>query len=91
MLQGETILSGAPTDERVSEFKVMKSAAGYYIGTSYTEPEGYDVPNSRESEYFVTEELAKATLKEWNHVASHYPDGGLIYAYRLGLLIGART
>lgn len=38
MLLGETVLSGAESSKEnshVSEFKVMKSAAGWYVGTEW--------------------------------------------------------
>lgn len=62
MLLGETILSGAPTDG-VSEFKVMQSGAGYYVGTTFFDPDiNCQVPNSRETGYFRTYEEAEKAL-----------------------------
>lgn len=46
-----------------SELMVMRSAAGYYVGTIYTEPDGFQEPGSRDSGYFATEEEAAAHLK----------------------------
>jgi len=47
-----------------SELKVMKSPAGYYVGTTYHNSEfGFDEPGSRDSGYFRTEEEAAAMLK----------------------------
>lgn len=48
-----------------SDLKIMKSAAGYYIGTEYrythvSSPE----PGSRDSEYFATSELAEKAFSE---------------------------
>ena len=75
MFEGETILSGAPVDEHVSEFKVMRSGAGYYIGTMYRycgkcddciKEWGEDVisvPNTRETGYFATHEEAYEALQ----------------------------
>jgi hypothetical protein len=48
----------------ISEFKVMRSAAGWYIGTECLEEYGW-VPNSRESGYFETEEEAQRELEFW--------------------------
>lgn len=47
-----------------SELQVLKSAAGYYIGTMYTDPkDGFQEPGSRDSDYFATEDQAKSYLK----------------------------
>lgn len=36
-----------------SDLQVMKSAAGYYVGTTYKDPiTGFNEPGSRDSEYF---------------------------------------
>jgi hypothetical protein len=80
-IKGETILSGAPShkdDYHVSEFTVMESTAGYYIGTFYTHCDwtktackscedaglraGSQEPNSRETDYFDKIEEAKQAL-----------------------------
>jgi|TARA_R110000765_G_scaffold71994_4_gene139790 hypothetical protein len=45
-----------------SDLKVMRSAAGYYIGTSYNDPDMGPVPGSRDSGYYPTEEAAQADL-----------------------------
>lgn len=44
----------------VSELKVMKSAAGYYVGRTTMSGEPY----SRESQYVSTEQHARALLIE---------------------------
>lgn len=51
-----------------TELQVLKSAAGYYIGTMYVERDEkgeitWQEPGSRDSDYFKTEEQAKAYLK----------------------------
>lgn len=47
-----------------SEMKVLRSGAGYYIGTIYTYPiDGLQEPGSRDSDYFATEEQARAYLR----------------------------
>lgn len=51
------------TTERISQLKVLKSAAGYYIGRTYfDEDAGCDFPYSRESGYFSKEADAQAYL-----------------------------
>ena len=48
-----------------SEMKVLQSAAGYYIGTIYTDPDdGFEEPGSRDSDYFDTREEAEKYLEE---------------------------
>lgn len=56
------------SDGEYSDLKVMRSAAGWYIGTEFHHKEGYIEPGSRESEYFSTEEKAEKALKYsiWN-------------------------
>ena len=55
----------------VSEAKVMKSAAGWYIGTTFHHTEGdfkgFVEPNERFTEYFSSREAAQETLDrfEW--------------------------
>ena len=61
MLPGETILSGAPKTSNVSDFKVMKSNAGWYIGTTIHE-EGCDFPYTRETTYFPSLKQAEEAL-----------------------------
>ena len=60
MLPDETILSGAPILEGVSEFQVMRSNAGYYIGTTCQEG-----PYSRETGYFPSEAIATEALETY--------------------------
>ena len=47
---------------RYSEMQVLRSAAGYYVGTIYRNPEGYVEPGSRDSGYFRTKEEAQTFL-----------------------------
>jgi hypothetical protein len=56
-MPGETILLGAPHLPDVSPFKVMRSNAGYYVGTSQN-----GCPYTRESGYFRTENEAESAL-----------------------------
>ena len=51
---------------KISPPKVMQSAAGFYVGTSYSDPEetgGHDFPYSRDSGYFQTQKEAEAFLQ----------------------------
>jgi len=49
--------------ENYSDLLVLKSAAGYYVGTLYA-PEGQPAePGSRDTAYFPTEEDAKYALQ----------------------------
>lgn len=61
VLPRETIHLGADPNcsvcKKPFEFKVMQSAAGYYIGTQCCEG-----PNSRESIYYPTRESAQEDL-----------------------------
>lgn len=64
MLPGETILSGAPSRCSVCgeefAFRLMQSAAGWYIGTGCCTG-----PNSRESRYWDNEDEADYALAAW--------------------------
>lgn len=48
--------------EGYSEMQVLRSAAGYYVGTIYTDEDGFEEPGSRDSSYFKSEEEAQAYL-----------------------------
>jgi hypothetical protein len=69
-MKGYTATSfGEPTDEGVySEIQVLKSKAGYYIGTIFKHKEGWEEPGSMESGYYPTKELAELDLNNntWN-------------------------
>jgi len=52
--------------ENYSELQVLKSAAGYYIGTMYNNPEGFQEPGSRDTDYFPTFEVAEDFLNRLN-------------------------
>ena len=66
MIPGETLLSGAAVELGVSELKVMRSAAGWYVGTTYTDPEdGFTEPNSRETDYFSSRAEAEKALESF--------------------------
>lgn len=53
-----------PDPDNYTNLQVCKSAAGFYIGTMYNNPEGWQEPGSRESEYFATRGEAEEALKE---------------------------
>lgn len=47
-----------------SELQVLRSPAGWYIGTMFKDPDdGFEEPGSRDSDYFRTEEDAAGYLK----------------------------
>jgi hypothetical protein len=62
-----------------SELQVLKSAAGYYIGTLYTHPKGSEFeglvePGSRDSyDYYATEEEAQKALDENKFIQRDHP------------------
>ena len=70
VLPGETIMAGANNGKfgtnGYSQLKVMSSAAGYYLGTEYTNTDGFTQPGSRESGYFITKKQAEHALNEWH-------------------------
>ena len=47
---------------KYSELQVLKSDAGYYIGTTF-KGEHFNEPGSRDTSYFETEEVAKEALE----------------------------
>lgn len=49
-------------DETVSDLRVLKSAAGFYIGRVEITEEGYEFPYCRESGYYPTREKAESAL-----------------------------
>jgi len=51
---------------KISDLKIMVSAAGFYLGRSYEEDDlpGVEFPYSRESEYFGTAYEANQALAE---------------------------
>jgi hypothetical protein len=64
-LPGETILLGAPArccGPEPLTFQVLRSGAGWYIGTICT-----CGPYTRESRYFETEAQALDALRRWNN------------------------
>lgn len=61
------VLNVIPPDghKDFTELQILKSAAGWYIGTIHTDPDdGSQEPGSRDSNYFDTKEDADMALKE---------------------------
>ena len=50
--------------KQYSDLQVMKSAAGYYIGTIHHSPDGYDEPGSRDTGYYPTFDAAAEGLEK---------------------------
>jgi hypothetical protein len=48
---------------RYSDLQVLRSAAGWYVGTVFTDASGFPMPGSRDSGYFATREDAEGFLK----------------------------
>jgi len=85
MIDGETLLSGGgnadPNLDHITDFQVMNTGAGWYVGTGYISCGNYGKgctssdcdpernppvqPNSRETDYFATREEAEAALVEF--------------------------
>ena len=54
-----------PADEwkDYSDLMVLRSGAGWYVGTLHTDPEeGFTEPGSRDTTYFATVEIAEKVL-----------------------------
>ena len=59
-----TNASYIPEKKGYSELKVLRSGAGYYIGTMYVDPvDGFEEPGSRDSDYFASKEAAEDYLR----------------------------
>ena len=56
----------AEEHEQYSDLKVMRSAAGWYIGTTRHHPDGFVDPGSRDSDYFRKKEEAEHYLATIN-------------------------
>lgn len=56
-----------PEKGAYSELQILSSAAGFYVGTTYTDPKyGCEEPGSRDSDYFRTYQDAERYLKTLN-------------------------
>jgi hypothetical protein len=72
-----------PANEaRYSDLQVLKSAAGYYVGTIYSDGQ-YGEPGSRDTDYFPTKKAANVALAllEWLSSASHKYSDQVIIAF----------
>lgn len=49
--------------DRYSDLKVLESAAGFYVGTTYANPEGFTESGSRDSGYFAAADEARDFLE----------------------------
>ena len=58
-----TNLPEIPNKDRYTDLQVLRSNAGYYVGTLHIDPEYGAEPGSRDSGYFATKEGAAAFLK----------------------------
>ena len=55
-----------------SQLQALQSAAGFYIGTIFTDPEtGFSEPGSRDSCYFASKEQADLALKTLEQYCTH--------------------
>lgn len=48
---------------RYSDIQVLKSNAGFYLGTVFVDEDGFKEPGSRDSDYYTTKEEAEAALR----------------------------
>lgn len=46
-----------------SDLRVLQSGGGWYVGTVYTDADGFQEPGSRDTDYFPTREEAEIYLK----------------------------
>jgi len=49
---------------RYTDLMVLRSAAGWYVGTLYNDPAGFQDAGSRDSDYFATEAEAAEYLRQ---------------------------
>ena len=61
-MRGHLASQDQSTEGSYSDLMVLRSAAGWYIGTTFYNHEGFIEPGTRESEYFATEEKAKTAF-----------------------------
>ena len=63
------------SEKRYSDLQVLKSAAGYYIGTIHNSPEmgGFQEPGSRDSTYFPSAEAATLALTKLEMLVRLHP------------------
>lgn len=58
-----TTLDCVPDKDSYSELQVLRSAAGFYVGTLHTDEDGFVEPGSRDSGYFGTRQEAERYLQ----------------------------
>jgi len=62
-----------PNEHLYTDLMVLRSAAGFYIGTAYNNPDGYQEPGTRDSGYYATEEQALADLNSESWLQRMHP------------------
>jgi hypothetical protein len=65
-----------------SELKIMRSNAGWYVGTTFTDSTGFTEPGSRDTDYFSSKEDAEKALKLLNTLTDEQVLEG-IFDYKL--------
>ncbi len=62
------MITGLDEELRYTNLLVMRSAAGWYIGSYYVNENGSKVPGTRDSDYYPTKEMAEHDLINecWN-------------------------
>lgn len=69
-----------------SDLQVLRSTAGFYIGTTYIDPEsGWQEPGSRDSDYFVHKEQAMQALAKLEWLFAHSGEDSIL-AWELWLI-----
>jgi hypothetical protein len=53
---------GVEDPKNYSDLQILHSPSGYYIGTIYNDPDGFQEPGSRDSDYFKTQGEAEKFL-----------------------------
>lgn len=72
--QVKNLYKQANDRRRFSELMVCRSPVGYYLGTLYTAPEGYQEPGSRDSIYFDSPQEARNLLAKLEAGELDYTD-----------------
>lgn len=68
---------------RYSDLKVLLSAAGFYVGTTYHDKAGIEMPGTRDSGYFPTQEMAAHHLAKMEQEERNAVLGQVAAAHRL--------
>jgi hypothetical protein len=73
-MKSSIVESLGPDDEGTySDLQVLKSNAGYYIGTIFTSHDGFKEPESRDSGYYRTEAEAQRALDDLSFEQREHP------------------